>query len=73
MKNITITTQLSVFNSITELPNDATTNGKRSPPEKAYAPYSKFKVGTAILLDNGEIILGSNQENAASLRTMRRE
>jgi cytidine deaminase len=49
-----------------------TTNGKRSPQEKAYAPYSKFKVGTAILLD-GEIILGSNQENAASLRTMRRE
>jgi cytidine deaminase len=31
----------------------------------AYAPYSHFKVGTAILLDNGEIIVGSNQENAA--------
>src|SRR5690606_12639064 len=30
---------------------------------KAYAPYSNFKVGTAILLDNGEIITGSNQEN----------
>jgi cytidine deaminase len=33
--------------------------------KKAYAPYSNFKVGTAILLDNGKIILGSNQENAA--------
>lgn len=32
---------------------------------KAYAPYSKFNVGAAILLDNGEIISGSNQENAA--------
>jgi cytidine deaminase len=32
---------------------------------KAYAPYSKFTVGTAILLDNGEVIQGSNQENAA--------
>jgi cytidine deaminase len=32
--------------------------------KKAYAPYSKFKVGAAILLDNGQIILGSNQENA---------
>ncbi len=33
--------------------------------EKAYAPYSNFKVGVAVLLKNGEIILGSNQENAA--------
>ena len=33
--------------------------------KKAYAPYSKFKVGAAILLDNGEVVLGSNQENAA--------
>jgi cytidine deaminase len=33
--------------------------------KNAYAPYSKFHVGAALLLDNGEIILGSNQENAA--------
>lgn len=32
---------------------------------KAYAPYSKFTVGVAILLDNGVVIQGSNQENAA--------
>lgn len=31
----------------------------------AYAPYSNFTVGCALLLDNGEIITGSNQENAA--------
>ena len=31
----------------------------------AYAPYSQFQVGTAVLLENGEIICGSNQENAA--------
>jgi cytidine deaminase len=31
----------------------------------AYAPYSKFLVGTAILLENGTIITGTNQENAA--------
>jgi len=30
----------------------------------AYAPYSKFKVGAAVLLDNNEIIIGNNQENA---------
>lgn len=33
--------------------------------EKAYAPYSNFKVGAALLLENGEIITGNNQENAA--------
>ncbi len=33
--------------------------------EHAYAPYSHFRVGAAVLLENGEIILGSNQENAA--------
>lgn len=33
--------------------------------EQAYAPYSNFLVGCAILLENGEIIVGSNQENAA--------
>ena len=33
--------------------------------EKAYAPYSQFYVGCALLLDNGVIATGSNQENAA--------
>jgi len=33
--------------------------------ENAYAPYSKFKVGAALLLENDQIITGSNQENAA--------
>ncbi|MDD2798535.1 MAG: cytidine deaminase [Bacteroidales bacterium] len=32
---------------------------------RAYAPYSKFQVGAAALLENGEIITGTNQENAA--------
>jgi cytidine deaminase len=31
----------------------------------AYAPYSQFEVGAAVLLENGEIIQGNNQENAA--------
>lgn len=31
----------------------------------AYAPYSDFTVGCAVLLENGEIVTGSNQENAA--------
>ena len=32
---------------------------------KAYAPYSKFHVGAAIQLENGEIVTGNNQENSA--------
>jgi cytidine deaminase len=36
----------------------------REAAEKAYAPYSKFNVGAAVLLANGEIIKGNNQENA---------
>ena len=37
----------------------------RKMTNNAYAPYSRFFVGAAILLENGEIIMGSNQENAA--------
>ncbi|MDO7612680.1 MAG: cytidine deaminase [Crocinitomicaceae bacterium] len=33
--------------------------------ETAYAPYSEFKVGASVRLDNDAIIIGSNQENAA--------
>ncbi len=33
--------------------------------EKAYAPYSKFKVGAALLTNEGTLITGNNQENAA--------
>lgn len=33
---------------------------------KAYAPYSGFKVGAALLLSDGKIVSGSNQENASS-------
>jgi len=31
----------------------------------AYAPYSKFNVGAAVLLKNGDIIIGANIENAS--------
>ena len=33
--------------------------------QTSYSPYSGFKVGAAVLLSNGEIVKGSNQENAA--------
>ncbi len=34
--------------------------------ETSYAPYSQFRVGAAVLLDNGVVVSGSNQENAAT-------
>lgn len=33
--------------------------------ELSYSPYSNFAVGAAVLLDNGEIVKGANQENAS--------
>lgn len=33
--------------------------------KKSYSPYSKFKVGAAILLDDNNIIVGTNVENAS--------
>ncbi|WP_369426509.1 cytidine deaminase [Profundicola chukchiensis] len=40
-------------------------NEAQKAKEKAYAPYSNFKVGAALLLENGEVFTGNNQENAA--------
>lgn len=37
----------------------------RAAAQRAYAPYSGFRVGAAALLSNGEIIEGNNQENVA--------
>ena len=33
--------------------------------KRAYAPYSNFFVGAAVRLDDGTVVTGSNQENAA--------
>jgi len=67
MKKITITTEFSSYEGVQELPADVQDLMAKAVEirKKAYAPYSKFRVGAAILLDNGQIVLGSNQENAA--------
>jgi len=67
MNDIIISTRFSVFESVTELPTDIQNLMDQAVGirKNAYAPYSKFRVGAALLLDNGKIVLGSNQENAA--------
>jgi cytidine deaminase len=67
MKHININTTFAVFPSISDLPQDVQDlmTAAIEIRKTAYAPYSKFRVGAALLLDNGKIVLGSNQENAA--------
>ena len=67
MKSITITSVFEVFDSVEDLPKEVQLLMEKACESRntAYAPYSKFKVGAAILLDNSEIVTGSNQENAS--------
>lgn len=67
MEKLTLSTDFDVFNSMEELPKDVQDLMEKavSAREKSYSPYSKFKVGAALLLENGEVISGNNQENAA--------
>ncbi|MFV8224992.1 cytidine deaminase [Christiangramia aquimixticola] len=67
MKPLTITSQLEVFDSVEEVSEEIQSLMQQAVEvrDNAYAPYSNFKVGAAILLDNEEIVVGSNQENAS--------
>lgn len=67
MKEIHITTTFKVFEDLTQLPDNIQSLMQQAIEirKKAYAPYSHFRVGAAISLDNCKIVLGSNQENAA--------
>lgn len=67
MKLLNVTTTFTVYNSLDELPESIQKLMLQAVKarEQAYAPYSKFTVGAAVLLDDNQIILGNNQENAA--------
>ncbi len=63
----TINVEYSEFASLSDMSEiDATLINKAIEiAKKSYSPYSKFPVGAAVLLDNGDIFLGNNQENIA--------
>ena len=67
MNEINISTKFTIFENSDELnSSDKNLLLKAFEAKKnAYAPYSKFSVGASLLLENGLIILGNNQENAA--------
>lgn len=67
MREENISIPLSVYESVEQLPSEIKNLMKKAEGirEHAYSPYSRFKVGAAVLLSNGEVVLGSNQENAA--------
>ena len=67
MKVLKISTEIKQYNGLNELPEDEVklVEQARKAAQKSYSPYSNFKVGAALLLENGEIVTGNNQENAA--------
>lgn len=67
MKELKIQVRIDEYDSIDELSesDQLLLSASEKSLNSAYAPYSNFRVGAAVLLDNGMIIQGSNQENAA--------
>ncbi|MGW1453940.1 cytidine deaminase [Salegentibacter agarivorans] len=67
MKPLKVTSNFEVYDAVEELPQAIQSLMKTAVEarDKAYAPYSQFKVGAAIALNNNEVVTGSNQENAS--------
>ena len=59
--------KFEVYDSISELKEEDAwlLSEAREVTQHAYAPYSNFQVGAIARLDNGELVAGSNQENAS--------
>ncbi|MDE5844075.1 MAG: cytidine deaminase [Muribaculaceae bacterium] len=66
MKTITSSFEYNVvdYNELSNVQKELVDHARKA-TYRSYAPYSNFKVGAAILLSNGVIVDGANQENAA--------
>ena len=67
MKTVNLDINFTEYSSIEEMsPVDQALVREAIEAQKgSYAPYSNFNVGAALLLDDGTVVRGSNQENAA--------
>jgi cytidine deaminase len=67
MEEIKTTSTIQQYTSATELflEDQQLLNDAKAAVNTSYAPYSRFHVGCALILENGVIIKGSNQENIA--------
>lgn len=67
MQKLNLTISLEKYdneNELTPIEQKLLSEARRA-TYKSYAPYSKFHVGAAVLLDDDQIIIANNQENAA--------
>lgn len=66
MKNFEIKVPVTecTFDELSAADRDLVTQAREA-YTRSYAPYSHFNVGAAILLDNGTVVTGANQENVA--------
>lgn len=66
MKEKFINTKINVYsyNELADIDKKLIDLAKEA-TKRSYSPYSKFRVGAALLLSNGETVTGSNQENVA--------
>ncbi len=67
MREIKIEHSFRLFEDYSSFDAELTTlfEAAKTATKSAYAPYSGFRVGAAVLLETGEIVIGNNQENAA--------
>lgn len=67
MKKQNITFELEIYQSLDELTeqDQKLMHAAIAARENAYAPYSNFQVGAALLMETGEVVIGNNQENAS--------